>query len=353
MGGDRGTPSGSPLIGRRDTGARFWRPRSSVRQAHTTAFLLVTVAVAGMMLLGSSAGHLGPPTGARAIAYASTSRSPSANSTYCGVLGPNPGNASDTAPEYYPNVTRAWYDLCVVPIFNTTLADWGGLYYNASTNSTRSHNLTIGESNAGYETNGTPWKYNPAAQANFVVSWAESCLNNSSLNCWRESEWQANLSSYDIVGPLNTSTCDCGGNQNVTNSGAFVTITFFEHGLPNDTNWSVTINGSDTFRVPAPGAMEFNLPPGTYTYAVSAVAGFEAVPTSGHVQLVATATAVTINFSAQPTTPSHPPWGLAPPIVYVLIGGALGVGVAAGLALYLKRRRTVPAGDHPKAATST
>ncbi|MGA8274745.1 MAG: hypothetical protein WB852_00390 [Thermoplasmata archaeon] len=167
------------------------------------------VAVVGLLFVGSFSVPAGPQSAVLRNSL-SSSVTPLNNTTYCGVLGPNPGNTSDTAPEYYPNVTAVWDKLCLDPLFDTTLTSWGGLYNNTTAHALRSHNITIGETNASYVTNGTPWRYDPSAQANFFVWWVQSCANNTNLNCDHSAEWKGNLSNYAITGPFLTNFgCQC------------------------------------------------------------------------------------------------------------------------------------------------
>jgi hypothetical protein len=224
----------------------------------------------------------------------------------------------------------------VNPLFDTTLTNWGGLYNNTTVHALRSANITIGETNASYVTNGTPWMYDPSAQANFFVSWVQSCANNTSLNCDRSAEWKGNLSSYAIAGPSNTSTCDCGGLPGGGSAPAL--LTFIEYGLPNGTTWSITINGS-TRSVTTEGT-GFELSNGMYPYVVGNVSGFSASPSSGLVSVDGAAVGVTINFksTAPPTSPTL--LGLAPAVAYVSLGTTLGA-LAIALVLFVGRHRRV------------
>ena len=182
---------------------------TSHRTGVALSLIVVVVAVVGLLFFGSFDVRAGPQSAGLRISL-SASVTPLNNTTYCGVLGPNPGNASDTAPEYFPNVTAVWNKLCVNPLFDTTLISWGGLYNNTTAHALRSHNITIGETNASYVTNGTPWRYDPSAQANFFVWWVQSCANNTSLNCDHSAEWKGNLSNYVITGPILTNYgCQC------------------------------------------------------------------------------------------------------------------------------------------------
>jgi hypothetical protein len=299
----------------------------------TSAILLITVAVCGLLFVGSFGVGVESQNPVLRVSLAS-SVTPFNNTTYCGVLGPNPGNTSDTAPEYFPNVTAVWNKLCVNPLFDSTLTNWGGLYNNTTAHALRSHNITIGETNASYVTNGTPWRYDPSAQANFFVSWVQSCANNTSLNCDRSAEWEGNLSSYTITGPFNTSICDCGGRQGWSSWGRL--LTFVENGLPNGTTWSITINGS-TWPTSA-GTLTFELSSGVYPYAVGNVSGFSASPSTGFVTMNGVAVETTINFRANASSASPTLLGLPPAVAYVVLGTTLGA-VATLIALFVWQKR--------------
>jgi hypothetical protein len=305
-----------------------------MNRPRTALSLLITVTVVGILFIGSY-GTRGAPLGAVLRSGLSPGTTSLKNTTYCGVLGPNPGNTSDTAPEYFPNVTAAWNDLCVEPLFQTTLTNWGGLYNNTTAHAVRSHNVTIGETNASYVTNGTPWKWDPSAQANFVVSWDQSCANNTSLNCYRSATWLGNLSSNAVTGPFNSSNCVCGGGAGGIGSDGM--IMFIEQGLPGGTVWYITINGS-TFTA-ITDAFGIVFPFGTYDYVVGNVSGFSASPSTGYLTFEGASVAVTVYFNstAAPGSPLPLFLGLQPTVAYLAIGTAISV-VAILLGAFVRHR---------------
>ncbi|MGC9071342.1 MAG: hypothetical protein ACP5HK_01395 [Acidilobus sp.] len=82
------------------------------------------------------------------------------------------------------------------------------------------------------------------------------------------------------------------------------TVTFLESGLPPGATWSVTLNGvtiSSSSHV-----IRFFVPPGTYSYTVGEVAGYEASPSSGTIEVTGN-TSVMISFTRITTTTSTQP----------------------------------------------
>jgi hypothetical protein len=87
----------------------------------------------------------------------------------------------------------------------------------------------------------------------------------------------------------------------LTNPGYFVT--FKETGLPNQTEWSVVLNGSITFSVIH--TIVFSVSNGTYWYGVGSVAGYSSSPSTGHVSVTGANVTRTIGFSLVPPIPTY------------------------------------------------
>ena len=142
------------------------------------------------------------------------------NVSYCGVLGPDPGNASDISIQYQPNVSKLWYHLCVRADFITAINSWGDLTWTNATEAIPGYwaaqNLTIGGSNIS-DRNGSNNPWIPAPKANFVVSWTAACDNlthgPSGAFCPFLEHWEGNVSTYLITGPFFIEAgCGCQSN---------------------------------------------------------------------------------------------------------------------------------------------
>ncbi len=83
---------------------------------------------------------------------------------------------------------------------------------------------------------------------------------------------------------------------------AYAVLTFSETGLPAGTSWSLALNGILWSSVTP--TIAFTLANGTYTYAVTPVAGLVVSPSSGSVNLTGAPTTVDLTFSA----PVAGPW---------------------------------------------
>ncbi len=113
-------------------------------------------------------------------------------------------------------------------------------------------------------------------------------------------------------------------------------IRFVETGLTAGAAWAVTIDGALSARASGPVVLFPSMAPGNYTYAVSAIVGFEAHPDSGNVTLAGGNRSVAVGFTPAATSPAA---GSLSPIL--LLGLLLIAVVAAGLLSwrYARRRR--------------
>jgi YVTN family beta-propeller protein len=79
-------------------------------------------------------------------------------------------------------------------------------------------------------------------------------------------------------------------------SGAAYPITFEETGLPLQSSWSVTLNGSP--RAATGGSIEFDEPNGTYPFEVGSVSGYGVSPGSGSITVNGTSVNRTVTFTS-------------------------------------------------------
>lgn len=115
-------------------------------------------------------------------------------------------------------------------------------------------------------------------------------------------------------------------------------LTFTESGLPSGTAWSVSVEGRALTSTTA--ELPFSESNGTYTFAVGAVPGYTATPSSGTVTVSGGAPTQSIVFTANATTSpssSHPPPSF--PWTYVILGAVAIAVVAVALVVVLRERR--------------
>ncbi len=111
-------------------------------------------------------------------------------------------------------------------------------------------------------------------------------------------------------------------------------VFFVETGLPNGTNWTVTLNGT----AQTSNAVELalgSLPAGNYSFTVRA-AGYTATPSGGTVQVKAGPVTVDVLFTSGPKGSSTTPGDLSVPTLVFL--GAMGLVVVAAIAIALATR---------------
>ncbi len=120
----------------------------------------------------------------------------------------------------------------------------------------------------------------------------------------------ATVSGY-VATPSSGSVTVSGAGQSVSVSFSPIPpnqypVRFTETGLPAGTSWSVTLNG--TLQSSSTPTISFNEPNGTISYTVGAVSGYTASPSSGHVTVSGSASAVSIAFTASVglTGPEYP-----------------------------------------------
>ncbi len=121
------------------------------------------------------------------------------------------------------------------------------------------------------------------------------------------------------------------------------TVTFTETGLPNGTNWSVTLGGTQVTSTTS--SLAFKEANGSHSYSVGSVSGYVSSPSSGTVTVNGTTPSpVSVSFSPASTVPpSSPPTSGLSLLDYVIIGIViLLVAIAAVVALTRRRRRAPP-----------
>jgi hypothetical protein len=207
----------------RQSARRFLTHFTGPPTAAILALGVVTMLTISMVLgagISMAAVQTSPQPGA--LFYASTTLAHPdgaalSNVSYCEVLGQNPGNASDLPPQYEPNISKLWYNLCVRGDFTSTIDSWGNLTWTNATDVSQGYwaakNLSIGGYNISYHNGtGNPWV--PVPTANFVVGWAAPCANltlgPNGSKCPFEENWKGNVSTYAITGPyLSEAVCGC------------------------------------------------------------------------------------------------------------------------------------------------
>lgn len=113
------------------------------------------------------------------------------------------------------------------------------------------------------------------------------------------------------------------------------TTTFQEVGLPAETQWSVTFNGTRDFSLsPALSFAEVN---GSYSFTIWSVSGYSANRTSGSVTVGGHNQTVLLRFSQTTPSSSFPAWE-----TYTLVGGVPAAIAVIGAGVYLVNRRKTP-----------
>jgi YVTN family beta-propeller protein len=133
-------------------------------------------------------------------------------------------------------------------------------------------------------------------------------------------------------------------------------VTFEEVGLPSETNWTVTLNGTEragTAAILFPG-----VPNGTYLFTVGVQRLFVPVPESGNITVDGAPRAVNVTYNSvvRPGVPIQTPstspltfLGLPAAEGYALLGGiaAAVVAVAVGVVVWRRRGRRTPSDVSP------
>lgn len=115
------------------------------------------------------------------------------------------------------------------------------------------------------------------------------------------------------------------------------TVSFIEDGLPSDTPWSVTFNG--TSETSSTNTITFVVPNGTYSFSIGSVSGFTSSESSGSLTVSGSNVSKTITFSsATNTNPISPFRGLSNLEIYAIIGTVILV-LVVGSAVALTRRK--------------
>lgn len=123
-------------------------------------------------------------------------------------------------------------------------------------------------------------------------------------------------------------------------------ITFSEVGLPNGTNWAVTID--PTTANATGGTIEFLESNGSYTYAIDAVDGYAPSPSHGSVAVNGTTVPVDVRFSAPPRPPGFSFAGLSSDAGLAILLGVVAAGVLA--VVWVRRRFRRSQGPEPSDA---
>ena len=134
-------------------------------------------------------------------------------------------------------------------------------------------------------------------------------------------------------------------------------ITFTENGLPVGTSWTVTVNGTLQQNASGGPIVFVGLINGSYSYAVGAVSGYNASPSSGSITVSGDNASQSITFNASGGGGGGLPpfclFGLCGTTLYALIGGVVIVcGVVAVVAAIRARRPPsgAPSGENPPPA---
>jgi YVTN family beta-propeller protein len=169
---------------------------------------------------------------------------------------------------------------------------------------------------------------------------------------------------YSVGGVHGYTPSPVSGNYTVHGSGVSETIvfsivafsvSFTEKGLTSGSTWSVTLNGleqSGTGAITFPGITN-----GTYTYTVSAIAGYNATPNNGSVTVKGHAVSVAIGFGAVVVVP---PSNSTSPATFLGLPAAEGYSVLGGIiialllvvlvvALWMRRGKARPESVSPPA----
>jgi len=101
--------------------------------------------------------------------------------------------------------------------------------------------------------------------------------------------------------PANGSGTLTGSGLSVLFDFAVVTseVDFTANGAPAGTSWSVAVTGSSVDQTlgSTGSSVQFNLPNGTYSYAVAPIAGYTISPSTGTFTVAGTSVAITVNFT--------------------------------------------------------
>jgi len=129
------------------------------------------------------------------LALGSSENGAPSNVSYCNLLGAWSGLNSTG---YNISVHQIWSKLCVMPLFQTVINDWGGLILGHIGNTTNTtwvaRNLTFGESQHG----------NSPPIVDFTVGWVAACQNASLQpgQCTEQETWEGNVTTLNLTGPF-------------------------------------------------------------------------------------------------------------------------------------------------------
>lgn len=127
---------------------------------------------------------------------------------------------------------------------------------------------------------------------------------------------------------------------------AYFALQFVETGLPNGTEWSISLNG--TTNRSAHTSIGFSVPNGSYHFDVGAVSGESSAPSSGMVNIPGTAALVAIAFAPSNGGSSNTGFlGLSGTTGYYVVGAIAGlIAAAAAVMIWRRQKRSPPEPEH-------
>lgn len=122
----------------------------------------------------------------------------------------------------------------------------------------------------------------------------------------------------------------------VTFTSLLYTTSFSETGLPAETRWSVTYNGTRDFSVSS--VINFAEVNGTYTFSIWNISGYSVNVTSGQVTVSGNTHEILLHFSPVTNSPQPLPiW-----VVYSIVGGVAGTVIVVGTVFLVYRKAKGP-----------
>ncbi len=148
-----------------------------------------------------------------------------------------------------------------------------------------------------------------------------------------DTDYTASVSSFTVAGAPLT--------ESVVFRPVTFTVTFTETGLPSGTSWTVVIGG--VAHASTGSSITLEEPNASYQFAVGAVSGFSASPSTGTFTVDGSSVDQVLAFSAasRPATLL----GLPPTDFYALVGGVAAAAVGAAALLRWRRGRFRPPGS--------
>jgi DNA-binding beta-propeller fold protein YncE len=121
-------------------------------------------------------------------------------------------------------------------------------------------------------------------------------------------------------------------------------LTFIEQGLPVGTNWSVTVGSKQTYGTGT--ELTIALPNGTYSFAITSIAGYSTNLSAGHLTLAGAPQSIVVVFAVAGGNSGGSTWGLSSWLGlgladWIVVGGVV-AAVLVGLILLVSRRRVRP-----------